>query len=203
MRRTLIAAGAVVLILIVGLLTSGESPSGRSGRLKGAIPAEIPTSKGEALAPPPRPLGRYKPGAHTPVPRFVAPTAPEAPPATATATPPPRLETRGSGEMKNKLGYEPPNFKETQAKVKTLLRTLEARANGCLAGYSAPDPALKQGVMLAIEIDQAGLQAVSIKDMVDIPDGPVRCLSDAAYELDWSGITEKPVMLTVPHKYAP
>jgi hypothetical protein len=38
---------------------------------------------------------------------------------------------------------------------------------------------------------------------VEIPDGPLRCLSNAVYELDWSNIADQPMMITVPQRYAP
>lgn len=194
----------MVLVLIVALFTSEDKPrtSARSSPFQGNIPAELPETRARLRELPPKPLGRYRPGATTPVPRFVAAPAAGADAGAVAAIPPPQLETRGTGELKNRLPETPPNFKEMQAKAQALLGKMNERANKCLAGWSAPDPALKDGVMLAIEIDKMGLQAVSIKDMVDIPDGPLRCLSTAAYELDWGGITEKPVMLTVPQKYA-
>ena len=65
-----------------------------------------------------------------------------------------------------------------------------------MGGWPVPDPALQRGDA-GHRAGQAGPQAVSIKDMVEIPDGPLRCLSNAAYELDWGGITENPVMITV------
>jgi len=200
----MIAVGAMLLVLIVALLTTGEKPrtSGRSSPFEGNIPAELTQARARPPQPAGKPLGRYRPGAITKVPRFVA--APAAGPdgGLVPASPPPRLESRGTGELKNRLPQTPPNFEEMQAKVKALLGKMQERADKCLTGWSAPDPALKEGVMLAIELDKAGLQAVSIKDMVEIPDGPLRCLSNAAYELDWGGITESPVMLTVPQKYA-
>ena len=52
-----------------------------------------------------------------------------------------------------------------------------------------------------IDMDKVGLQSVWIKDLVDIPSGPLRCLSDAAYQIDWGGITEQPVELTIPERY--
>jgi hypothetical protein len=204
LSRKTIAAGAVLLILLVAMLMGrGRKASDPSRPDHASIPAELPPEKVRPAVPPPKPLGRYQAGARTPVPRFLPPPAvPGESPAPAPASAPAKLEARGSGELANKLEKTPPDFKEMQAKVKERMSALNAKADRCLAGWSAPDPALKEGVMLAIELDKAGLQAVSIKDMVDIPDGPLRCLSNAAYELDWSGITEDPVMLTVPQKYA-
>jgi hypothetical protein len=202
MSRGKIAAGAVLLILIMAVV-QGVRRSKSPDPNEPAIISERPLPRpGAAPAVPARPLGRYQHGARTPLPRFVPPpgSAPDPSPATAQAAP--KLEERGTGELRNKLDKTPPDFPRMQARTKVLLNELHARADKCLAGWSAPDPALREGVMLAIEIDKAGLQQVAIKDMVEIPDGPLRCLSNAAYELDWSGITEAPVMITVPQKYA-
>ncbi len=77
------------------------------------------------------------------------------------------------------------------------------RIDHCLDGWTSPDPALEKGVMLRIELDPAGLQAVSIDDIVDVPEGPLRCFGEAVYALDWGAIVDRPLTLTVPQRYAP
>jgi hypothetical protein len=196
---------AVVVILLAALLAGRAvvqqraAPSSRSTVVTGGT--------GSESAAPPRarhPLGSYRPGARTPLPRFVAAPAPRpaAPPPHFATAPGPRLGPVGPGFPANKLGRTPPDFEAKQARVHDLLEALNARADECLAQWSAPDPALEKGVMLGIDFDPTGLRSVWIKDLVEIPDGPLRCLSDAVYALDWSGIADQPMTLTVRQRYA-
>jgi hypothetical protein len=107
----------------------------------------------------------------------------------------------GDKPLRNRFATTPPDFATMQARGHAKLVELHEKADACLAGWSAPDPALAKGVMLAIHIDATGLQAVTIEDQVDIPSGPLRCLSDAVYAIDWSGVTKQPVMATVRERY--
>jgi hypothetical protein len=81
---------------------------------------------------------------------------------------------------------------------------MRERANQCLAGWQHLDPALAQGIMLDVMFDADGLEDVFVDGEPTIPDGPLRCLSNAVYELDWAGLTS-PTMrharVTLPLSY--
>jgi hypothetical protein len=192
----------LLLAVLIALIVAGR-------RLKEEAPTETKTSIVEPIAPAGsiksgarQPLGIYRKGAHTPVPRFVVAAARDASPP-ALNRPAARLAASSGDGPRNKLPDTPPNFKEMQAAARQRMDALHEKANHCLAGFSAADPVLQKGVMLGIELDGAGLQRVWIDDLVDIPSGPLRCLSDAVYQIDWSGISDKPLMLTVPERYEP
>ena len=76
------------------------------------------------------------------------------------------------------------------------MTTVSELAQRCLDAWPSTDPSLKQGVMLGIEMDARGLQQVWVGDRLSIPGGQLACLSNAVYQLDWSGLTEKPMEFT-------
>jgi RNA polymerase sigma-70 factor (ECF subfamily) len=145
-------------------------------------------------------LGNYRRGARTAVPRFTAAVARDAvPPAFIR---PPRLEPMAGPErLRNRFPQEPPNFKDTQRRVHENLTAVHERAQKCLEKYSGDDPSLRPGVMLGISADPTGLQSVWIEDRVDVPEGPLTCFASAIYELDWSGITDRPAEITFRIRY--
>jgi RNA polymerase sigma-70 factor (ECF subfamily) len=87
------------------------------------------------------------------------------------------------------------------AQIEAKLDLVHERANQCLVGWQRLDPALATGVMLGLKVDEQGLEDVWIEGQPAIPDGPLRCLSSAAYEIDWSGLTTAPAMVTLPLRY--
>jgi RNA polymerase sigma factor (sigma-70 family) len=201
--KTMSKAGAAALLLLAALLGGQRVWRDRAREAAPATTDGVAAVPGNAVAghPPPRSLGKYRRGARTMIPRFVTAPSPGAAPPRFN-TPPARLEPVGSSLPRNRLPETPPNFKEMQVQVHARLEEFHARADRCLQGWSAPDPALAKGVMLAIELDPDGLQSVGIEDMVDVPSGPLSCLSDAVYGLDWSGIVDRPMKLTTKERYA-
>jgi RNA polymerase sigma-70 factor (ECF subfamily) len=196
---------AVILLAAVGWRVRPERPApieearGPAAEAAAADARARPGRPGEK----PRPFGNYQRGARTSVPRFTPPPVANAVAPVPSSGSPPKLRPPGPGPLRNRLGAEaPPNIDEVQARVRDKLDTVHAKAARCLAGWFAPDPALQKGVMLGIELDAVGLQRVWIDDLVDIPTGPLTCLSNAVYELDWGGIVAKPVTVTVRQGYA-
>src|SRR6185436_19146404 len=107
----------------------------------------------------PRALGLYRPGARTNLPRFrVAPVA-DAGAAPRLAGAPPRLDRSGDGPRSH-LEHPPPKLKEIQARLRAKLDEMNEKADPCLTGWTAPDPALRKGVMLGLDLDAGGLQSV-------------------------------------------
>ena len=195
--------GAALVVVVLLALAGGRALRHRGATLEAVTLAKVAdgaTSRATAGAARAAPLGIYRKGARTSLPRFVAA-------ASADAAPPrfvgvaPRLDRSGEGP-RNRLENPPPNVKEIQARLHAKLDELADRAEPCLAGWTAPDPALQKGVMLGIDLDPQGLQSVWVGDLVEIPTGPLRCLSDAVYTLDWGGIVDRPSTLTVPQRYA-
>jgi hypothetical protein len=87
------------------------------------------------------------------------------------------------------------------ARAEAMLDEMKERANACLERWPVMDPLLAKGVMLKLQFEPSGLQDVSIIGLSAIPDGPMRCFSDAVYQLDWSGIARSPMEATVPLRY--
>jgi RNA polymerase sigma factor (sigma-70 family) len=90
------------------------------------------------------------------------------------------------------------------ARVEDNLDLMHDRANQCLAGWQRLDPALAKGIMLGVEFDADGLEDVFVDGESTIPDGPLRCLSNAVYELDWAGLTSpsmRRALVTLPLSY--
>jgi len=193
-------AALVVAVLLALLLGWRILERGGSHPDSVAVTAHADAGASTASISNRRALGTYRRGARTPVPRFVSATAEAAAPP-RFAQPPRRLDRSGDGP-RSRLEQPPPNFKAIQAQLRSKLDELQEQADGCLAGWTAPDPALEKGVMLRIGLDPTGLQAVSIDDLVDVPSGPLRCLGDAVYAIDWGGIVPQPMELTVPQRYA-
>jgi hypothetical protein len=97
-------------------------------------------------------------------------------------------------------GADWPMLKTELEKRMTEVRTSAAH---CLDGWAKEDPSLTDGVMLAIGVDEQGLDQVWIVDRDEAPSGPLACLSNAVYPIDWSGLTTQKMRLTVKIRYAP
>ena len=97
-------------------------------------------------------------------------------------------------------GADWPLLKTELEKRMTEVRTSTAH---CLDGWAKEDPSLAAGVMLALSVDEQGLDSVWIMDRDEAPSGPLACLSNAVYPIDWSGLTKQKMRLTVKIRYAP
>jgi hypothetical protein len=121
----------------------------------------------------------------------------------APATHHPRaLMPRGDGlvDRREDGGADWPNLK---AELEKRMDEVRASTTHCLDGWEKEDPSLAAGVMLALSVDEQGLQDVWIMDRAEAPSGPLACLSNAVYPIDWSGLTKQKMRLTVRVRYAP
>jgi len=199
-KAAVVVVGGILLALAVGVGAVRHRPATECAK----VAAVDGTATGDPARPTAgnagRPLGTYRKGARTTVPRFTAAVARDAVPPTFIR--PPRLEPMTGPEgLHNRFPQEPPNFKDIQRRVHERLTVVHERAQKCLEQYSSDDPSLRPGVMLGISADPAGLQSVWIEDRVDIPEGPLTCFANAVYELEWSGIADRPAELTFPIRY--
>jgi hypothetical protein len=97
-------------------------------------------------------------------------------------------------------GADWPMLKTELEKRMTEVRTSTAH---CLDGWAKEDPSLAAGVTLALSVDEQGLDSVWIMDRDEAPSGPLACLSNAVYPIDWGGLTKQKMRLTVKIRYAP
>jgi RNA polymerase sigma factor (sigma-70 family) len=162
-------------------------------------------TEARAAAPTTAPASASAPRPRVHVPRFVA-----APGVRSGDAGDPRLRVGGRllaadhGHLTNKMpdggGVQPAQV----ARVEDNLDLMRERANQCLAGWQRLDPALAKGIMLGVEFDADGLEDVFVDGESTIPDGPLRCLSNAVYELDWAGLTSPAMqhaLVTLPLSY--
>jgi hypothetical protein len=112
------------------------------------------------------------------------------------------LLPKGDGlvDRREDAGADWPNLKAELEKRMDEVRTSTAH---CLDGWQKEDPSLAAGVVLAISVDEQGLADVWIQDRAEAPSGPLSCLSNAVYPIDWSGLTKEKMRLTVRIGYAP
>jgi hypothetical protein len=138
------------------------------------------------------------------IPRFTTTPAAAVAPDARPVTDPLGTRLAKGGDIANRFKDSPARWKELQSRSRELLDQVTERAERCLAKWNVADESLKQGVMLAVEIDAQGLQDVWFEDRAEMPSGPLECFSDAVYQLDWSsvaGLAEQPVKLTFKAKY--
>lgn len=210
-RQRIVLALAALGLLLSALLIYGGDPS---------PPVAGSGSAATAAAPPPasvepavaakssRPgaggaerLHTFKKGARTPVPRLVVAPLPAF---DAGATRHPRRLDRGGDGPKDKRPG--PRRPDSDALKKALFQRLDQAldaAQTCLDAWSEQDDSLDAGVMLAFGLDDRGLQQVWIMDREGVPAGPLACIANSVYPIDWSGVTNEPLEVTVPIKYQP
>jgi hypothetical protein len=90
-----------------------------------------------------------------------------------------------------------------KAELEQRMDEVRASTAHCLDGWEKEDPSLAAGVMLALSVDEQGLEDVWIMDRAEAPSGPLACLSNAVYPIDWGGLTKQKMRLTVKVRYAP
>jgi hypothetical protein len=147
-------------------------------------------------------LHTFKRGARTAVPKLA--TAIPLPAFDAGASRHPRrLDRAGDGPTDKRPGPRRPN---SEALKKALFQRIDQALEGaqtCLDAWSEQDESLDSGVMLAFGLDDRGLQQVWIMDRQGVPAGPLACIANSVYPLDWGGLTTEPIEVTVPVKYEP
>jgi hypothetical protein len=209
-RRIVLGVAALGLLLSALLIYGGDdsTPVARSGSSQtAAAPPPAPVEPAMASKSP-RPgaggaarLHTFKKGARTPVPRLAVAALP-AFDAGATRHPR-RLDRGGDGPTDKRPGPRRPDADALKkALFQRLDQALEA-AQTCLDAWSEQDDSLDAGVMLAFGLDDRGLQQVWIKDREGVPAGPLACIANSVYPIDWAGLTREPLEVTVPIKYEP
>jgi hypothetical protein len=214
-QRIVLLLAALGLLVSALLIYGGGDPQTTAGGepAAGAVPApaaRAPSSEAQATGAAAGPdqkvdrLHTFKRGARTAVPKLAAAVA--SPPAfDAGATRHPRRLDRGSGDGPVDKRPGPPR-KDAEALKKALFQRLDKAldaAQACLDSWSEQDDSLDAGVMLAFSLDDRGLQQVWIQDRQGVPAGPLACIANAVYPIDWGGLTTEPVEVTVPVKYEP
>jgi RNA polymerase sigma-70 factor (ECF subfamily) len=203
---TKVSAGiAVALLLAAGALlvdgrasregTLAAAPSPGSASARGSSEAQ---TAGPAPPAAPRP-GSHRPGARTSIPKLVVAGTVADDPGTHAA--PPRL-TPVSGGLIDRRPNPPPGAAELREHITERLRRADVATQACMERWSQVDPSLVDGVMLALTLDERGLDEVWIEDRAEIPSGPLQCLSEGIYQIDWSGLTKEPLKVTRKVRYA-
>jgi RNA polymerase sigma factor (sigma-70 family) len=202
--------GALAVVLLLALFGGVTRPrwraqadaSARTTAVTSTTPiAAVGGPAVEAAAPGARTSSPGSPSGARPrvhVPRFVTAASPAADAPAVTGS---RLLAQDHGHLANRFpdggGPTPVQVARTEDK----LDQMRERANHCLAGWQRLDPALSEGIMLEVMFDADGLEDVWVDGQPTIPDGPLRCLSNAVYEIDWSGLVKNKGRITMPLRY--
>lgn len=114
----------------------------------------------------------------------------------------PKALAPAGGGIEDRRENPGPDSAQLMAELHKRMGEVRASAAHCLDGWAQADPSLDAGVVLAISVDDRGLKDVWIMDRDEAPSGPLACLSNAVYPVDWSGLTKAPMRLTVKIGYA-
>jgi RNA polymerase sigma-70 factor (ECF subfamily) len=206
LMKTSTKVGAAVLVLALALLgarivrmTHADGKAGASEKRSPGAAATTPAHARDVPATPRTAKGSTASVARVHIPRFT--TAPAGADATPPAVPLGLRLADGKGHLKDRRTHPGPEEAHDVARAQAVLDEMKERANACLERWPVMDPLLAKGVMLKVNFDPGGLQDVSIVGLSAIPDGPMRCFSDAVYQLDWSGISRSPLEATTPLRY--
>lgn len=101
-----------------------------------------------------------------------------------------------TGPVDKRGGPATPNAKRQMEIIGYAFQTLEEDVEDCLKQWDGAAPGQAQEVMIAFEIDEAGLQRSWLEHEGEVPFGPRSCLANAVYGLDWSKIVDHPAKLT-------
>ncbi|MCA9693841.1 MAG: hypothetical protein KC636_29915 [Myxococcales bacterium] len=105
------------------------------------------------------------------------------------------------GPLKDRREDPKGDPEELQRHLQAGLELVRDDIEECLAAWSELDPALTGEVMIGFDVSPEGLTNAWIEEHSDVPAGPLSCFGSAVYEVDWSGITEEPVMITSSFEY--
>jgi hypothetical protein len=204
LRWIALLAGAVALALLWIVLH--RAPSRRAAESSESVvadPAVGEVAAGEALGraapdPPGRPDRRraFELGARVRIPPPVSAGEAHAPPRTHH----PRALAPGGGGFVDRR--EDAGADNLMSEIPKRMAEVREAASHCLDGWVEEDPSLAAGVMLDIRLDEQGLKEVSIMDRAEAPSGPLACLTNAVYPIDWGGLTKAPLRVTVKVGYA-
>ena len=209
-RGRLVLAAGLALGLIWWLIPGRDPAPTRDGASTGpqGTPAlrraeETPAARAPAGEPGATRISSFKRGARTRVPKLAA--TPSLPPAfdAGLAHHPRQLDRGGDGPIDKR----PPEQRgrgssdRLRQELRQRLDTALDGAQACLESWAEQDDSLASGVMLAFTLDARGLQDVWIMDREGVPGGPLACIANSVYPIDWSGLAEAPMKVTVPVKY--
>jgi hypothetical protein len=191
--RVLLGAGLVMLVVgALLLLRRGPTDPGEATVIDRQAGQNATAAAGERDIRPR--TSRPRKGARTLVPRLLAVARTDGgapgPPAA-----PAKLE-RGGDLPRDRRPDGARNAPVNVVQIRERFREVDDAVERCLSRFAAEDPALAQGVMLAFTLDADGLQDVWIVDHEDVSAGPLTCLSEAVYGVDWSGLTRDPLQVT-------
>jgi len=197
-------------LVIAALVLTVSTRTGTGASEPGAAPTP---SAGAPAAGSASPLAA--PGTAAPGPSMPPAGAPRAIPRVGARTilprPPPRAAAAGDAAVPRAVPTEglrdrrgkPPSeqSKELMEHVKAGLDLVEEDVEACIKAWTDADPSIQGKVLLGFQIGEDGLGKVWIQDYEDVPRGPLTCFASAVYDVDWSGMTDEGVEITVPFEY--
>jgi len=197
-------AGVVLWALVWGIAHRSAAIRGDQRPEVAARPDDGPAAtsaaraRGRAVAR----LRTYLRGARTFVPpgELRGPPAPPEPAPVVTTHHPRRLE-HGASKLTDRRPGKPADGDRLGRELSKRIATAEEGAERCLDRWAELDDSLQSGVVLAFTLDAQGLQEVWIQDRSDVPSGPLKCIADAVYPVDWGGLTDAPVKVTIKIRY--
>ena len=113
----------------------------------------------------------------------------------------PRRLEQGGGGLKDRRSEPRARSAELIAALNEQVERARDGAEKCLDEWPAEEPLLATGVMLGFTLDRRGLDEVWIEGRSEVPSGPLACISNAVYPIDWSGLTDEPLTVTTWIKY--
>ena len=204
--------GLAVGLMLAALLLwgpGGKSPPGPPARPSASIAPLDETRNQGAPEAKDRSLGPALPAEHHTIgiPKLRV-ASKDADPTEDRAPPPRLLPARGEGMKDRRPGAPRADFAALQAAVKTRMTEARGHIQRCLDTWPGDHPDLGRKVILVVGVDARGLQDVWLKaddgtipakaPRLEVSSGPLRCLTEGIYPVDWSDVTTEPGILTVP-----
>lgn len=106
-------------------------------------------------------------------------------------------ETPASGGPVDRREGAPDDGGALLAEVRANLDLVREDIAECVAAWDAA--AIDGRVLLAFRFDADGLQDAWLSEVESVPDGPRTCFASAVYDVDWAGMTDSPVEVTIPY----
>lgn len=95
-----------------------------------------------------------------------------------------------------------PNAPSEREQLCYAVETLDEDVEACLAEWSKSQVEVSGEVMLAVQIDPAGMKEAWVEREGEVPLGPRSCFANAAYGIDWSHMVDEPVKITRRYTFA-